>query len=283
MIIGIAGTAISKPGTGGVAPFDPKSITGLTVWLKADAGITKDGSNLVSDWTDQSGNGNNFSQSSAGNKPTYTASAQNGLPAITFDGSSDYMTTAANVTLGTYSIFVVASRAVWANLTNGGIWGHNFATNGLAGRACGVVGSAFNFWQNNELFSVGNGYGNSQTPYAVGPAGTLANNSYNLIAAGNGSANSFIRLNKASVVRAVTNATVTSSSTRMSLGTWYLAGSSDFWNGKIAEVLIYNSVLSSSDITKVENYLTLKWNTPQRKMTFGFIASGDIQYLRNFA
>ena len=262
MIIGIAGTAITKPTANSAVAFDPKTISGLTVWLKADAGITKDGSNLVSDWTDQSGNGNNFSQSTAGNKPTYTASAQNGLPAIVFDGTNDYLTTAATVTLGNYSTFVVASRSVWANLSNSGIWGHNFAAAGTAGRAFGVVGGAFNWWQNNELFSCGNGYGASQTPYAVGPLGTLTNNSYHLISAGNGTANSFARKDKTSIARATTNAACTSSATRISLGTWYLAASSDFWSGGIAEVLIYNSVLSSTDIASVENYLRNKWQTP---------------------
>ena len=262
MIIGIAGTAITKPNIGNAGAFDPKSITGLTVWLKADAGITKDGSNLVSDWTDQSGNGNNFSQSTAGNKPTYTASAQNGLPAITFDGTNDYMTTAATLTLGTYSAFVVVSRPVWAASTYAGVWGHNFSAAGTAGRALGVTGSALNNWQNNEIFSCGNGYGPSQTPYAFGPIGTKTNNSYHLISAGNGTANSFVRINRASIARAVVNAAVTSSATSMSLGTWYLAATSDFWNGGIAEVLIYNSVLSAGDITSVENYLRSKWQTP---------------------
>jgi hypothetical protein len=262
MIIGIAGTAITKPPANSAVAFDPKTISGLTVWLKADTGITKDGSNLVSDWNDQSGNGNNFSQSTAGNKPLYTASAQNGLPAIVFDGSNDFLTTAASVTLGTYSTFVVASRAVWKPSAYAGIWGHNFSAAGTAGRALGVTGGALNNWQNNEFFSCGNGYGPSQTPYAFGPIGTYSNSTYHLISAGNGTANSFVRCDRASVARAVVNAAVTSSSTRFSLGTWYLAASSDFWNGGIAEVLIYNSVLSSTDIASVENYLRNKWQTP---------------------
>lgn len=261
MIIGIAGTAITK--TSGTSPaFDPKNVTGLTVWLKADAGITKDGSNLVSDWTDQSGNGNNFSQSTAGNKPVYTASAQNSLPTIVFDGSNDYLTTAASVTLGTYTLFAVVSRPTWAASSYGGLWGHNFASNGSAGRAVGVTGGALNSWQNNEFFSCGNGYNLTPGPYAFGPIGTMTNNSYHMISVGLGSADSFLRKDGASIVRVSNNAAVTSSSTRMSLGTWYLAATSDFWGGGIAEVLIYNSVLSATNITSIENYLKTKWATP---------------------
>ena len=44
--------------TPSVTPEPTIPITsGLTVWLKSDIGITKDGSNYVSQWNDQSGNG----------------------------------------------------------------------------------------------------------------------------------------------------------------------------------------------------------------------------------
>jgi hypothetical protein len=39
-------------------PFAPTDLTGLSLWLKADAGITLSGSDITS-WADQSGNGNN--------------------------------------------------------------------------------------------------------------------------------------------------------------------------------------------------------------------------------
>jgi hypothetical protein len=43
-------------------PFSPSDLDSLVLWLKADAGVTKDGSNYVSSWADQSGNGNNATQ-----------------------------------------------------------------------------------------------------------------------------------------------------------------------------------------------------------------------------
>jgi len=41
-----------------VAPFSPTNLTGLSLWLKADAGITSALGYVIS-WADQSGNGNN--------------------------------------------------------------------------------------------------------------------------------------------------------------------------------------------------------------------------------
>ena len=64
------------------AGFSPADVSGLILWLDASEGITKDGSNLVSAWADQSGSGNNLS--AGGNKPTWTDSELNGLPAVVF-------------------------------------------------------------------------------------------------------------------------------------------------------------------------------------------------------
>lgn len=71
--------------------FSPLCIDGLKLWLKADAGVTKDESNYVSSWADQSGNGNTFTQSNGSYQPLYEAGVLNGKPAIKFDGSNDYM------------------------------------------------------------------------------------------------------------------------------------------------------------------------------------------------
>lgn len=73
--------------------FEPLDIAGCVLWLRSDLGVTKDGSNLVSLWADQSGNGNDFSQNTDASKPVWTADVGNGLPGLTFDGAtSDILT-----------------------------------------------------------------------------------------------------------------------------------------------------------------------------------------------
>ena len=56
------------------------------LWLDAtdSSTISKDGSNLVAEWQDKSGNNNHVSQGSASVKPAYTASGMSGKPAIDF-------------------------------------------------------------------------------------------------------------------------------------------------------------------------------------------------------
>ena len=74
---------------GGGAPFSPTDLSGLSLWLKADAGVTLSGSNVTA-WADQSGNGNNASANS-GQEPTFVSSFSNGKPAIEFDGLAQIM------------------------------------------------------------------------------------------------------------------------------------------------------------------------------------------------
>jgi len=45
----------------------------------------------VSVWKDQSGNGYDLLQGTAANRPAFTTGAINGLPALTFDGTNDYL------------------------------------------------------------------------------------------------------------------------------------------------------------------------------------------------
>ena len=71
------------------APFSPADLTGLSLWLKADAGVTLSGSDVTA-WADQSGNGNN-ARSSPGSRPTFVSPFSNGKPAIEFDGQGQIM------------------------------------------------------------------------------------------------------------------------------------------------------------------------------------------------
>jgi hypothetical protein len=72
--------------TGGGVPFAPINIPNCVLWLIPDLGIVKDGSNLVSLWTDQSTNGWSFHE--ATNKPLWEANQVNGHPSVRFDGVS---------------------------------------------------------------------------------------------------------------------------------------------------------------------------------------------------
>ena len=59
----------------------------LLVWLRADAGVQLDGTNVVS-WTDQSANGFVFQSPANNTRPVWIANSTSGVPAIRFNASS---------------------------------------------------------------------------------------------------------------------------------------------------------------------------------------------------
>ncbi len=93
-----------------VGVFDlPQS--GMTLWLKSDDGITKDASNMVHSWADQSGNGFNAAQSDASASPLWVDSVANGKPVVRFDGQKSFLSAGdkPGMALTNFSFFVVAA------------------------------------------------------------------------------------------------------------------------------------------------------------------------------
>lgn len=65
------------------------------LWFRADLGITLNGA-TVSAWANQGSDAaGGLAQSTADNQPTWTASAINGRPALTFDATNDLLTSAS--------------------------------------------------------------------------------------------------------------------------------------------------------------------------------------------
>jgi len=78
----------------GIIPAVAQTLTvtnGLQLWLKADAGVTAGAGGKVTAWQDQSGKGNNASQSVADMSPLLVNDAINGKPVLRFDGVDDFL------------------------------------------------------------------------------------------------------------------------------------------------------------------------------------------------
>lgn len=88
---------------------DPSQFAHTLGWWKSDTGVTKDGSNLVSSWTDQSGKGRTLSYE--GGKPLWVSGALSGSPSIRFDGVDDAMKTADFSVATPLTVFLVAKIA----------------------------------------------------------------------------------------------------------------------------------------------------------------------------
>ena len=93
------------PGPGGIT-------ADFRLWLKSTRGVTRDGSNKVSNWADIGTNGKPASQAVSANQPTYMDDASSNInfnPVIKFENDGTVSQYLENVTNGFYSqdIFIV--------------------------------------------------------------------------------------------------------------------------------------------------------------------------------
>jgi hypothetical protein len=226
--------------------------SGLKLWLKADVGITKDGSNYVSAWADQSGGGLNATQSTSGIKPVYTASVISGKPVVRFDGSNDYLSfgplTVNGLTQMTM-VLVSSNRADQSGGSNGdynvalildetGNWGKVYL--GPFQKTVSTrygTGQASNFNIYTRPSSIGTGFSTS-------------------ISVKNGTTE-YLYVNGTSVGTYTGKlSTIANTSSTGWLGR---GGNNTYFNGDVAEVLIYNRALTDPERQSVQAYLSGKY------------------------
>jgi len=257
----------------GTTPAVPA--TGLVTWLKADAGVTSSSGN-VSAWADQSPAGNNAVQATGGNQPTLVTSAINGKPALSFNGTSSYLTVTDNTSLRLANVTILAvairnggtdyGRIVSKPYFNtSGQWNGPYVAydlsrdpNGVPYMSCTVGGS-------NLGVNVG-------VPMNSGPA-------YLFSATYDGTTES-VRQNGASpLTRSASGSIDNGDATRKDL---VIGGSSVYWPyqdfpGKIAEVLIYNRALTDTERQQAEVYLADKYGVYHPYATWPSSYSSAVQ------
>jgi hypothetical protein len=239
------------------AVTDPRDITGCALWLdgadSSAASMTLDGT-AVSSWRDKSGNGRDFTATSTA-RPTLTASVINSRSAVTFNGSTNTLTGNAAAqdvirNLAGYTVFTVlrtASIAAGERLAFGvGATvlfrtGQTDSRSFMGGRRVGadtlesVTGTA------SEL-SVG----------ATFIQSAVVNHTTQSLA---GIRNGATYAADTTYMAAGVSENVASS---VSVGT-QAGGTYGFWNGEIAEIIAFNSALTTTNRARVEAYLAAKW------------------------
>ncbi len=233
--------SLGSLGGGNNAPFNPNSIAGLALWFDAtrnvysDAGTTlATNGQTVQQWNDLSTSAKNLTQASAGARPTYNTNVKNGLPAITFDGVSNKMTTGAMTLNQPAHAFCVVDQVTY--IVDGGLYD-------------GVNNDQFTVYQTS-------GAGNLQQ-YSGTDTGNLQNlaiGTYGVLECQFNGPSSFSRVNNGS--KLVTTKTLTGTPGGLVLGIETTEFNSNVIYG---EFIVYNVALSDSDAAKVSRYLGAKW------------------------
>ena len=230
--------------------FTPSRISGLQLWLDSTTGLfdATSGGNAVTTnassvarWEDQSGSGYNVLQATSANMPILKTAVKNNKNAIRFDGSNDILVSGniSDNNLLSVSVFSVVSPTNFGGGNAGRIFERG--ANGFLNFMNFSTSIAF-------LFGDVNVRGGSTTLSA-----------FNLITStatiGTGTANT--RINKVLVASGNMGSSPSLANTTYQIGN-RTAGDRGF-NGDIAEIIVYNNLLTSLQIDQVENYLYSKW------------------------
>ena len=273
MAVAFAGNA-----PGGTLP----SLTGpsLMLHLKADvANVTLNGSN-VSQWTDISGSGNHFVQSTAASQPLWVDNVLGGQPVLRFDGVGDWMSVIGNGLAGAqlpFSFFAVTTGTT-----------DPFSLFDSAPAAQNTFrmfpGNAVEFWD-----------GSPRLPLTLNPAGSVIS----IRGSQNGTGNRVME------VRAVSASADNSTSGTGNTGPVSFVGGggrtpnigtinqggNGYFTGDLAELVIYNGALDDGQREDVENYLRAEYGlafvppipvTPSAPGNYGqtVLAAGPVAYWR---
>lgn len=222
--------------------FSPRQIAGLSAWYDASVASSLTlTSGFVSQWDDLSGSGLHLTQAVEANRPG--TGTIDGKTAVHFDGSNDVMLVSANVFPGTLIAL--------CSLDNPGPTPYLLA-GAVDGTQANSVNVEWNFpgeWILDGL-EAGSLY-SSSGGQAVADQPTIATALY-------GSGNTS-RINGASLPGTNVGAPAAVPSSII-LGARKVSGPGRrHLDGKIGEVLLFNRVLTTSEVQKVERYLASKW------------------------
>ena len=215
--------------------------TDLALWLDAEdtASITLNGS-TVSQWNDKSGNDppRNFSQGTLTNQPTYSETGMLGKPAVVFDGTDDFM-----------SLLDFDNAVSLALIGSGG--------SSLAPLISGAAPSLFSPVWNVNAFRIEYRGRTDTNIRQLNPGGAINDFSIGFISLD--AANSEVRLSGNGGAQTSFSQTINSADTQINTLGRDFQGTAQFADGRIAEIVVASSVLSTADRQRLEGYLAWKW------------------------
>lgn len=271
--------------------FNPKSIAGLQAWFDADdaSTFTLTGTD-VSEWRDKSGNGFAVSQSTGADQPNRTGTV-GGRATVDFNGTSDHlfsdgtglstffsgdqsltcfcvgeMHTAAEIainSLGTwFSLGSSSSGTPFAYMrSNGADGSYQLQIRNDANSSAGAITAA-------GLGPTGDGTDASTAIDTFIASGTIPSQSNtvlrahtNMIARGSAIAGGVGRpLAGSTTTSAAARPAGALTSSRFTIGALGRNTFSDYFPGRISEILMYSRALSAAERGRVVNYLGKKYN-----------------------
>lgn len=256
--------------TTSASTYSPSNYSGLVLWLKADAISGLSDGDGVTTWSDSSSGGNHFTQSTAANKPLYKKEILNCQPVVRLDGetgsggdflqsqSTGMISTALNGATG-YTVFVVA-----ANVTVGGSSGFENHLYSFM-HSSSYVGMNMNYRSDaghEKKIYLGGRLGSGDTAKSLSSDSAVSGTGHILIGVVD-IANDTMKL-EGSVPVSTTGVSFSptswvSTSTSFSDYVGKELGKTYPFHGDIAEIILYNTILTASQRLEILDYLNKKY------------------------
>lgn len=220
-------------------PFVPTDIAGCTVWLNAGA-LVLSNNDPVASWTDLSGNGNNAVQATGSLQPLFKTAILNSQPVVRFDGLDDVMQGAISGITSDATIFVVAKFSATGNRALVDLSTDGTSTN--TGEQFFLAGAA--------LFARTAGSGAAQYSFSDTTSFFYFSATYS---------SSLREIFQNGVSQGTDGSSLAPAGSQIAYRVGELFQNIFPFDGDVAEVIIYNSVLSGGDLTTVNTYLATKY------------------------
>lgn len=196
-------------------------------------------------FTDQSGNGNDWTQSTSGSKPIFKTSILNGHAVLRFDGSDDYLTLASDILSGLSEgeVFIVVKIDSDPGASGvDGLW----KMDGDGTNAC-----HYSFNGNGELYEAWGSTARKST--GVNPTPALT--SFRLYNVSSKASEFKIRLDGTEIYTTATNTFSSMTGSHRNLGRSIGLFGNAYLDGDIAAIVIVDAVLDSTDRDAIEDQL----------------------------
>jgi len=232
------------------ADFNPRAdVSACLIWLDASdvdgngaADTIKDGA-AIARWADRSGRGHHAVQKAGKLQPAYGRRGLGGKPALVFDGDDFLASTALHNWSDDWTLFAVASLDRDASNNWRGIVGNRFGKGAPHWWTLGTKSDGTCYLE----LAAGKGVFTKFVPGRTGPQ------IYSVTKRGVG-----FELRRNGVGTGTASmANVGGRSNELRVGRW--CGAAQGWDGKIAEIIIYDRTLSAAERQAVESYLSVKW------------------------
>ena len=258
----LCASVTAQTGPGGVG-----NSTSNILWLRADSGVLAPTFG-VQQWTDMSGNGNHAAQTDGARQPLLATNVMNGMPAVLFDNdqtNADRLTIPDNATLegmnGLTGFAVYRLNAGTATTAPRGLLSKRVDPGSQNAYGWFLWDSGGNVRQHLDINGTGERV--TGTSNRVTATNYLDGFVYHGAAPSNANDQVLYAANAADGNRQETSTSIPNYTSDLHIGVLYghtgAGTNTTRFNGHIAEVLLYNTALNTTQRTIVANYLAAKY------------------------